>query len=109
MRVFLGIVALSLAVTGRVDAELIFQTVNVPGATSTVVTGVSAAGNEITGSFTLTQNGPGQGFVATSVPGPATLLLIVSGVLGMAAYAKRGPWRDKANRVDGRLRRHSAR
>lgn len=63
MRVFLGIVALSLAVTGRVEAELIFQTVNVPGATSTDVTGVTQSGNEITGSYMLTQGGSQQGFL----------------------------------------------
>src|SRR5215467_3154962 len=64
-------------------------TVNVPGAASTNVEAISANGNEITGSYALTQDGPRQGFVATSVPEASTLVLMVSGVLGMAAYAKR--------------------
>ena len=63
MRAFLGIVALSLGFAGGVEAEPIFQTVNVPGASSTVVTGVSANGNEIAGSYTLTPGGPEQGFL----------------------------------------------
>jgi len=68
MRVFLGIVALFLGIAGEVEAEPIFQTVNVPGASSTVVTGVSANGNEITGSYTLTPGGPQRASSSSRTP-----------------------------------------
>ena len=71
-------------------------TLTVPGAFSTSAEGISANGNEITGSYTLTQGGPEQGFVAT-VPAPSALLLVLSGVLCIAACATRVRGETKRN------------
>ena len=65
-----------------------------PAVASTIVTGVSASGNEITGAYTLPQGGPAQGFLAT-VPEPSTLVLMGFGILGWVTGAMRV--RDERN------------
>jgi probable HAF family extracellular repeat protein len=75
---------------GFVSIDGVLTNLDVPGAKYTWADGINNAG-EIVGVYE-TADGINHGFLASPVPEPATLLLVIVGILGLVGWA----WRSRA-------------